>query len=357
MKKKAFTLAEAVMTLGIVGLVASLMIPLVNKFKPDINKVVYLKNYDALTTALDYIVNSKTIYPNYNPNETRTAYKNIVYKNYPLYNSIAVNEDGISLTSGANKFCQIIAEALGSGTVPQSCDKNIEGNSASFTTRSGVDYIVHTEIKDPSNAKGYFKANILIDIDGLSKGNNQTYDTNSKDPDRFEFVVYSGGQVYALDKKGLNYLTQRSTYRKTNEDIPKTMIAYKTEQDLVDAKLYDIVLEYQENEINDEGVEEVVVEEEPGGHEPVYTLPPGHAWADWVTPGRLRTTFTSGIYCEQHNPNMPPGNYSNLRHVYYHQEAKRWVELVGVYSTSSGDYTGYQKYTGPDADKIYVWGT
>lgn len=43
MKKKAFTLAEALIALGVVGIVAALMLPLANKTKPDAMKVKYLK--------------------------------------------------------------------------------------------------------------------------------------------------------------------------------------------------------------------------------------------------------------------------------------------------------------------------
>ena len=347
MKKKAYTLAEALIAMGIVGLIAALMVPMVSKFKPDINKVIYLKNYDAINSALDYVTGSSSIYPIYNDNESRPAYKNVVYKNYPLYNTVAITKDGVSFSGGAEKFCQVLALSLGVDPVPSSCNKlNINGNVASFTTSSGVDYIVSTTLSAPSGTQGSYKTEILIDVNGLSEGKNQTCDVNPKDPDRFKFVVYSGGQLYPADTKGQAYLTQRSTYRKV-EDVEESKLAYSGAK----PELEKFLLMFQDDTVVG-GNSSSDPENEEEDDDDDITLPPGHVWADWVSPELLRTTFVPGIYCEQHNPSMPAGNYSNQRHVYWHPEAGRWVELKGVYYVSSSEYSGYSNYTGPDANKI-----
>ena len=52
MRKKGFTLAEALIALGIVGIVAALALPMFNKTKPDSVKVAYLKTYDSIVTTL-----------------------------------------------------------------------------------------------------------------------------------------------------------------------------------------------------------------------------------------------------------------------------------------------------------------
>ena len=43
MRKRAFTLAEALIALGVVGVVAALVLPLANKARPDEMKISYLK--------------------------------------------------------------------------------------------------------------------------------------------------------------------------------------------------------------------------------------------------------------------------------------------------------------------------
>ena len=43
--KKGYTLAEILIALAIVGVISAVMLPLVNKYSPDAEKVMYLKTY------------------------------------------------------------------------------------------------------------------------------------------------------------------------------------------------------------------------------------------------------------------------------------------------------------------------
>ena len=45
MKKLAYTLAEVLITMTIIGIIAAVTFPMANKFMPDRNKVLYLKTY------------------------------------------------------------------------------------------------------------------------------------------------------------------------------------------------------------------------------------------------------------------------------------------------------------------------
>lgn len=224
MKKKAYTLAEALIALGIVGIIAAIMLPMANKFKPDGDKVLYLKNYDALVEAISYFSGSSDIYPVFNSNATGN-YKNLIYENYPLYNTIAVDnsEINIKLNSGEPKFCEILALSFGIDPSSAACNQtDLNGTTPSFTTKSGSDYIVKTTIKSPNQSTGYFKSEILLDVDGLSKGKNCLHSSSCPNPDKFKFVVYSAGQLYPTDKKGQEYLTTRSSWRKSDNEITAT---------------------------------------------------------------------------------------------------------------------------------------
>ena len=57
--------------LGIVGVVAALILPMANKFKPDQNKITYLKTYDSLVETVKAAASNKKIYPVMNSNEIR----------------------------------------------------------------------------------------------------------------------------------------------------------------------------------------------------------------------------------------------------------------------------------------------
>ena len=348
MKKKAYTLAEALVAMGIIGVIAAIMLPMANKFKPDTAKVMYLKNYDAIVEAIGYFAGSSTLYPTYNT-ESTGSYQYLIYDNYPLYNTIAVddNEIGVKLNSGARKFCETLAFSFGIDSANAACNQtNINGTTPSFTTKSGCDYIVKTTIKPPAGNIGYFKSEILLDVDGLSEGKNCLYNaTSCPNPDKFEFVVYSGGQLYAKDKKGREYLTTRSSWRKTDELVASTYAGENTALETFNLVKHDPG-EFYEPTPDDEGT--------PGDSGSLSDLPAGHKWAPWVDVAKIRTTSANGVYCECHNPSMPAGNYSHQRHVYWHQEAQAWVELEGVYFVSSGEYN-FPKYNGADASKITQW--
>ena len=45
----------------------------------------------------------------------------------------------------------------------------------------------------------------------------------------------------------------------------------------------------------------------------------------------LRKTNTPGVYCEQHNPNMPKGVYTNQRHYVWNSGTQQMEELPGIY--------------------------
>lgn len=231
MKRKAFTLAEALIALAIVAIVAGIMASMINRFKPDANKVIYLRNYDALVEVVKHLTNSTAFYPLYNSVEDRIAYRGVIYNNYPLYNTVEVEVNGTGV-SGTQKFCELLAASLNVNPDSVACgNDNLDGNAASFTTKTGEDYIIKTTVEDPDDeGKGTYVTEILLDIDGLANGNNATFDTNSNDPDRFTFVVYSAGQVYATDNKGLGYLTTRSSWRKgDNPDVAD--FSYSGEQE------------------------------------------------------------------------------------------------------------------------------
>ena len=66
MKNKGYTLAEALIAIGVIGVIAAVMLPMMNKFKPDEDKVLFIKTYDAIVEATSYLTNNggeKDIYP------------------------------------------------------------------------------------------------------------------------------------------------------------------------------------------------------------------------------------------------------------------------------------------------------
>ena len=63
MKKTGFTLAELLITLGIIGVIVAILVPAVNNAMPDENKTMYLKTYDTLSDTIKNLASNSQIYP------------------------------------------------------------------------------------------------------------------------------------------------------------------------------------------------------------------------------------------------------------------------------------------------------
>jgi uncharacterized pyridoxamine 5'-phosphate oxidase family protein len=182
------------------------MLPLVNKYRPDTNKAIYLTTYDSLVTAVQNMVNNDKVYPMSNN-------ANAYYK-FPLSNQVAVTIDGTTIEGNSAKFCNALALSLNTvGTV--SCNTNYNANPAftkSFQTTNGVVFQVLTKKRDL-----VYQSDVYIDINGENKGKNCFYSDNCKNPDRFKFYVAASGKVYPADQKGQSYVDTRTNPKLTGD--------------------------------------------------------------------------------------------------------------------------------------------
>ncbi len=221
MKYNGYTLAEVLVCLCIIGVLAAILLPLANKFKPDSTKAIYVKTYDALVTLTRDIASNPVLYPL----TYEDGNKIIDYSKAPLYNFIEVSvgqdSDGNVLTYGgdAAKFCQLLAIAL-----PQSLNSKVSCsassisysdslfNTPSFTTVQGMQYVLGTD----TDGSTKYQTDIYIDLNG-EQGNNCLYDSKEcKKPDRFKFIVSGDGHVIPADPMGQEYLATRMNWRKTD---------------------------------------------------------------------------------------------------------------------------------------------
>lgn len=63
MKKKGYTLAEALIAMGVIGIVAALMLPMLSKYKPDPNKALFIRTYDSIVEAVSVLVANDEFFP------------------------------------------------------------------------------------------------------------------------------------------------------------------------------------------------------------------------------------------------------------------------------------------------------
>lgn len=219
MKRFGYTLSEALVALTIIGVVAGLMIPMANKFAPDVNKALYLKTYDSVVEAVHFMASNRRLYPLI----TVDNLQNINCANCPLWNidSVDIDRNGVDDVGGNQKFCQLLARAFGEEN-PQCSDLNLlpqnpYNGEPSFTASNGVDFWVYNSRARQGNS-ALFVGHILFDVDGVDKGNNCEIGQNCPRPDRFALRATSDASVFPGDEKGRLYLTLRTNLKNNSDE-------------------------------------------------------------------------------------------------------------------------------------------
>lgn len=219
--KKGYTLAEVLICVAIIGVLAAILVPLANKFKPDATKAMYVKTYDALVNMTRDISSNAAYYP------MLSADGKYNYQKAPLFNlqevSIGKDTSGNELKYGGNaaKFCQLLAlsiestlDAAPNCSVSPVSYSEASFNTPSFTTSRGVEFVVGTDTDGTTT----YKTDIYVDVNGKN-GNNCLYDSSKcKHPDRFKFLVSADGHVIPADPIGIEYLKTRMNWRKSDID-------------------------------------------------------------------------------------------------------------------------------------------
>ena len=200
MDKKGFTLAEILVAVGIVAVLAALMASAFNSAKPDKTKTLYLKAYDALTTAVSAMTNDTRLYKNNYEVNGRSYF----VEEAPLLDFSAPTHTAIKDSpSGELKFAKLLSQIL-NGDSFDYCD----GSSCKFSTKPGnLFWVVHStksttlEDTNPSEVKYCNKIELII--------NNSS----------FSFCVQANGDIQVLDNAGQTYINNRRSLRSTN-DVP-----------------------------------------------------------------------------------------------------------------------------------------
>lgn len=223
MRKKGFTLAEALIALGIVGIVAALALPMFNKTKPDPIKMSYLKTYDSIVTAVGTLAKNRKLYPMEYKYNNDTTYDNFntdgTYYDFPLFNTMPATDvtTGVKLNAGNKKLCEALSFAF--GATSNTCSESIteykdDTFKANFTAQNGTEFMVSTNIPLVGPDNFIYETSVYFDVDG-AKGNNCLYKKEScTAPDRFKVFVLADGSVKPADPAGKGYLKTRNLINK-----------------------------------------------------------------------------------------------------------------------------------------------
>ena len=177
--KKAFTVAETLITLGIIGVIATLLLSTIVRQKPNAEMINFRKAYNLTTKIVYDMMQSSALYAS--PSFSDTSQTTV--------------EVGGSRPSGNAKFCLIFASYLNTkGSI--NCTSNAD---PTFTTLDGMKWKL--PISNFSSQQ-----TIMVDVNGNKKPNCEYNSNSCKEPDQFKIGINKEGKISITDTKALEYL-------------------------------------------------------------------------------------------------------------------------------------------------------
>ena len=240
---KGFTLAELLITVGIIGVISAVSIPAISSLRPDKTKIMYLKTYDTLVQAINSLASNSKLYPVcYDPENI-----NANCSEYPLINTDIPIDNRFNGANfrGDKKLCNLIAESLGIDADETNCQtstysfvgatfNNQFKDNISFTSPNGFRWYIVPAVAtsfDNSSLTGTFQTDVYVDIDPQNNDNNGIDESciynqdTCKNPDIFKFIVAADGHVTPADPKGKTYIETRKSFIKKDKEIESSEIA------------------------------------------------------------------------------------------------------------------------------------
>ena len=247
--KKAFTLAEILVTLTIIGIVAALIVPAISNLRPDKNKTAYLQVYDTISQTVKSLAANSRLYPVCNnPN----VEDNVNCSQYPLLNTSRPldNQYNNAIYQGDRKLCSLMALSLGVAEDDINCSNTAYAFNAadytegfaneSFVTKNGMRWRIVPQIATyTNNFEARFQNDIYVDIDPTNnnvEGEDRSCifdEENCQNPDIFKFMVAANGRVVPADPKGNMYTKTRSNLFKKDKEIENQEIANQLDADRI----------------------------------------------------------------------------------------------------------------------------
>lgn len=228
MKKSGFTLAELLITLGIIGVVSALTFSIATKLMPDKNKVLYLKVYDTIATTIGSLKNNSKLYP-------ICSSENIDCSLHPLFSNrkplvAPFNTSSDERFTGNAKLCNLLAYSFGSlDNANCRADRYVYDNSTfndniSFVTQNGMHWLISPYEYSHSGTNANYQTDIWVDVNGSAEPN-CIYADNCQKPDRFKFMIAANGTIVPADPMGVFYLKTRKTFiNNANNDIENSEV-------------------------------------------------------------------------------------------------------------------------------------
>ena len=204
-KNKAFTLAEATLTLFVLSVIAAVMIPAAVNVSPDQFRTALRNAYSMTSSTINTLINNENLYPSkelisdsilipkgflYNTTGTKHTFdSNNKITTYSETNDIAWEYEALlknckctSSTKLVNAFC---------------CSLNVSAASCTstickFTTNNGMYWTV-TQNSSITTANRDTTPILYVEVD--LNGNGKPNSKTATSPDQYKFSVYYNGRI------------------------------------------------------------------------------------------------------------------------------------------------------------------
>ena len=215
MKKRAFTMAETLVVISIIGFLAVILLNSIGAIQPDKEKAMFKKAYQIAERTVGELINDEAIY----------AYDR---DRIGFYNTDRADVEGtLDSYEGDGKFCQFFARKLNTYR-PAEWDST--NGQCTFQTTDGVSWIVPsvfvapTKTTDPvtgtvSTTPGQPTVRITVDINGTiadgGKGPDSDDDSNSY-RDVYTILVDFDGRVRVDGDRETQFLQSHDAKKQHN---------------------------------------------------------------------------------------------------------------------------------------------
>ena len=214
--KRGFTLAEVLVTLAVIALIATITLPALWGSAPNKEQIMLKKAYYLLSRNVNEMINDEDLYPE------RDDERLSGFSNTDIHDQTADGRQakfhGQEYPGDRTKFCHLMAARMNiRGQVTCNAARTLD-QGGNFETADGIIWSI--PITDFNRGGANVNAEVQVDVSGRS-GRNCFEGGNCTIPDRFRILVDRYGRI-TVPQNGIEqeYLT-RSTTNVSYSDIRK----------------------------------------------------------------------------------------------------------------------------------------
>lgn len=214
--KKGFTLAETLVTLSIVAVVAAIGIPAIHSLRPNQEMLMLKKVYYLTGRTVNELINDEDFYPD-DETENKSGFSHVHTIPEARYHGHEY--------SGDTKFCGLFAARMNLRgadhcedgiTLADTFPAGSAPGTGHFTTADYVVWFLPINDFDRDGADDT-RQSIYVDVNGDKPDNCFETDSNCNKPDRFEIQLDRYGRLFVPEGVGRRYLSDTNTTKTYDE--------------------------------------------------------------------------------------------------------------------------------------------